>query len=101
MSQSVDSEQFSLTTIPEGCEPIREDEFERLPDYAVELITQSINGVLENVTREQLETSMRNFFENSSNVQNLSVSNDNVNQHNECSGGRDSAACGEVHPSQQ
>ena len=101
MSQSATPEQFSNAVAPEGWDPIREDEFERLPEYAVELITQSMNGVLDNVTREQLEASMRNFFENSSNVQNLSASLELINQENECRGGGNSPACGEIHSFEQ
>jgi len=97
-----ESQQFSRMTIPEGCDPIREAEFERLPDYAIELITQSMNGMLENVTRDQLLTTLTNFFENSSNVE--ICNSDPViicESENEFGRGSDSATCGTVHPFEQ
>ena len=99
-------EQFSVRTVPEGCDPIREDEFERLPDYAIELIIQSMNGVLEHVTHEQLVASMANFFENSSRGEILISESTTITSHEEVdnhehSRGSDSAACGALHSSEQ
>jgi hypothetical protein len=69
-------QQFGALTIPEGCEPIREEEFERLPDYAIDLIFQSTRGELEPTSRDQLAEIMTQYFtvQNSTSLE----SNENV-----------------------
>ena len=95
-------EQFPVTPTPEGWEPIREDEFMRLPEYAIELITSSMNGMLENVTREELIETMHRFFENSSNSEiSTSAQIESLNNENESSGGHHSPAGGTVHSLEQ
>jgi hypothetical protein len=70
------AQQFGALTVPEGCEPIREEEFERLPDYAVDLIFQSTRGELEPTSRDQLAEIMTQYFtvQNSTSLE----SNENV-----------------------
>jgi hypothetical protein len=61
---SIQEKQFteSSMTIPEGCEPIREDEYFRLPDYVLDEIEKSSRGHLPACTPEELETTMRTYF---------------------------------------
>jgi len=104
-TQIVETEQFYDNGIPKGCEPIREEEFERLPDYVIELISQSDRGELLPTTREQLVELSESFFavQNSTNLQNEEIENAIVilNEENEQGGNRNFGASGEVSSPQQ
>jgi hypothetical protein len=54
--------QFGFTEIPADAARITEEEFERLPDYVLELINQSAEGALPVVTPEELVTVQSAFF---------------------------------------
>lgn len=82
-----ETEQFCGTCIPKGCEPIREEEFERLPEYVIELIYQSERGELTPTSREQLAELSQSFFtvQNSTSLENEELENSIVilNESNE------------------
>jgi hypothetical protein len=49
----------------DGCTPIREEEFERLPDYVIALIAQADKGELTPCTHEELTALTATYFTNS------------------------------------
>lgn len=65
MAEAEASKQFGFEEVPEGADRITEDEFERLPEYVVELINKSAKGELAPCTHEQLVAESAAFFENS------------------------------------
>lgn len=68
----------SSLTLPEGCEPIREEEYFRLPDYVLDEIEKSVRGNLPPCTPEELETTMRTYFTGQA-VSSNSTNDENVN----------------------
>jgi hypothetical protein len=69
-------EQVAVASAGTGCEvvaviaeseisyPIKQDEFERLPDYVLDLIKQSDSGELKTCTHEELINQRAAFFTN-------------------------------------
>ena len=104
-SQMEQTEQFCGNCIPKGCEPIREEEFERLPDYVIDLIYQSDRGELLPTTRDELNEITESFFtvQNSTSLQNDELENTVVilNEENEQRGDSNFGTSGEVHSPQQ
>lgn len=99
-------EQFYENGIPKGCDPIREEEFERLPEYVIELIDQSDRGELKSTTRAELNEIAQHFFsvQNSTSLENESNENDEVvilNEEDEQGGSSDIGTRGEIHSPQQ
>jgi hypothetical protein len=89
--------------------PIREDEFERLPDYVIGLITQSGKGELTPCTHEELTALATTYFTNSVTAVEPAGAGAgaepsvelNPEPQDECPGGCDPVAAGEVHSSKQ
>jgi hypothetical protein len=103
MSAAEDScKQFGFHTLPEGADPIREDEFERLPDYVADLIQQSSDGTLQNCDPEELKQVTATFFENSvTAVPRIeAVEELSGESKDECASRCDSVASGEVSASE-
>ncbi len=64
-----------IASVPEGVEPIREEEFYRLPDYVHELIEKSYHNELPITTHDEMVEALTSFFES----QNSSTSTENIN----------------------
>jgi hypothetical protein len=73
MEQS--EEKLLISSVPEGAEPIREEEFYRLPDYVHELIEKSYHNELPITTHEEMVEALTSFLES----QNCSTSTENIN----------------------
>ena len=102
MSADESCKQFGFGTLPEGAEAIREDEFERLPEYVVELIKESSQGKLADCTQTDLHHIVSSYFENC--VKPIprfeEVDHQSEDVKNECASGSDPVSAGEVSSSE-
>ena len=63
-SAGAGGEVVAVIAEPEISYPIKQDEFERLPDYVLDLIKQSDSGELKTCTHEELLDECTAFFTN-------------------------------------
>lgn len=52
-----------MEKVPEDAEPISEEQFERLPEYVVNLMAESLAGKLNVTTRGELEELSQRYFQ--------------------------------------
>lgn len=71
-------EEKQLSNLPEGAEPIREEEFYRLPDYVHELMAKSLNNELPSTTSEELQESLNSFLKSQVESQNSSTTQEDI-----------------------
>jgi len=105
--EHMEGEQFNvaLQKIPEGCEAIREEEFYRLPEYVLELMSQSWRGELSPASQDEVKESLEVYLrsQNSSNSQvvNIVENAESTTINHECDGERDPGSGGSTHLPEQ
>jgi hypothetical protein len=80
--------------------PIREDEFERLPDYVIDLIHQAAQGNLTACSEEDLHNQCDSYFANCVTTKVVEVREVTTEQKDECRGDAHSVSDGEISSSQ-